>query len=142
MTKNELLRDLRRCISTSERQALVDMDSKLVIGKYNRRSMLELLEMEEAGEQVVDADKVGRLRSSLQTYLDQYMEQTEGHKWVILASVFHAFVLDMPLHPLEVAKIKTVQADDRIEYYCPCRDTSVGSLCHFCVCRKYEGGAE
>lgn len=142
MTKNELLRDLRRCISASERQALKDMDPALVIGRYNRRSMLELLEMEEAGEQVVDADKVGRLRSSLQTYLDQYMEQKEGHKWVILASVFHAFVLDMPLHPLEVAKIKTVQAADCTEYYCPCRDTSEGSLCHFCVCRKYEGGAE
>lgn len=140
MTKNELLRKLQQSISASEKQALRNADSELVIGKYNRRSMLDLLRMEEAGDQSVDVKKVSQLHSSLQAYLDQYMEQKEGHKWVILASLYHAFILEIPLHPLEVTKVKTVQMGNHIEYYCPCRDTSEGSLCHFCVCRDYKSG--
>lgn len=138
MTKNELLRELRLCISLSEQRALTDMDAGLVIGKYNRQSMLSLLQTEEVGDREIDADRVRQLHHSLQTYLDRYMEQKEGHKWVILASLYHAFILEIPLHPTEITKIKKVQTGGRTEYYCPCKDTSNGSLCHFCVCREYD----
>ena len=138
MTKNELLRKLQMSISTSEKQALMNSESKLVIGKYNRQSMLDLLMMREAEDQNIDVNRLNQLKDSLQIYLDRYMEQKEGHKWVILASIYHAFILGIPLHPLEVTKIKMVQKENHIEYYCPCRDTSDGSLCHFCVCQEYE----
>ncbi len=138
MTKNELLQKLQHCISVSEKQALMDLDSNLLIGKYNRQSMLELLATENAGDQNIEESRVKLLQDSLQAYLNQYMDQKEGHKWVILACIYNAFILEIPLHPIEVTKVKTVQKDNHTQYYCPCRDTSEGSLCHFCVCRNHD----
>ena len=138
MTKNELLQQLKHEISPFEEKSLQCTDTNLVIGKYNRQSMLELLKMDETCDQIIDTDKVDLLRNSLQKYLDQYMEQKEGHKWVILASTYYAFILEIPLHPIEVTKIKTIQKGDVTKYYCPCRDASDGSLCHLCVCMDYN----
>lgn len=129
---------LQQCISTSEKQALIDMDTRLVIGKYNRQSMIDLLRMREAGDHDIDVNKLNQLKDSLQIYLEQYMEQKEGHKWVILASIYHAFILEIPLHPFEVTDIKIVQKENHTEYYCPCKDNTDGSLCRFCVCRDYK----
>ncbi len=113
-----------------ERAALADENAGLIIGKYNRRILLSMLDSA-ADHSEVDERKLEGLTSCLQRYLDRYMEQKEGHKWIILASLFNALVLEVPIHPIEVTNIRRVNG----EYICPCRDESEDSVCLYCVCR-------
>lgn len=136
MTKNELLRKMQSVVTDKEIEELKDYESNLVIGKYNRKILLDMISAKDAGEALVPEQRILELVTCLQSYLNQYMEQTEGHKWVILASLYNTYILEVPMHPIEVTKVQTVVEDGCKVYYCPAKEEQEGSVCRFCVCRK------
>ena len=138
MTKRELLKRLQESISEKEKEALYKLDSGLVIGKQNREALKGMLEMSDIEDSFIDDEKLKSLTEELQNYLDIYMDKREGHKWVILASIYNSYVLEVPMHPINVVHAKMVMEDGKRVYYCPCREDQEGSLCKYCVCRKLD----
>lgn len=137
MTKNDLLHRLKAYISPSEENLLRASSSKLIISRYNLQTMIEILDAACLTERDtdVDSERVRSLHHLLENYLNRYMaEQPAGHKWIILASIYQAFVKAEPIHPMEVTHVRAEQVDGRIRYSCPCREDGADSICNFCIC--------
>ena len=129
MTRNDLLQDLRAQISPAERAALRD-DVVQNISRYNRATLLRILECEAPDDGRVDAGRVETLHAALGEYLNRYMPDTpEAHKWIILSCLFLAFVAMEPMHPQAIAGWKKTGGG------CLCPSREEGGICQWCVCR-------
>ena len=141
MSKYQLLTDLISRISADERRALEEESDGLVISKYNRKTVQRMLsfydELPDAeklcGDGTVDLKSVEELEDALASFLNRYMaEQPEGHKWIVICCVFLAFIVEEPMHPMEV--VHWVKEGE--SYYCSYREETDGSLCRCCVSKK------
>lgn len=129
MTRNDLLNDLRGQISPAEREALRD-NTVQNISRYNRMTLLRILECEEQDDGRVDAGRAEALHTALREYLNRYMPDTpEAHKWIILSCLFLAFVAMEPLHSQAIVGWEKTEGG----YLCPSREE--GGVCRWCVCR-------
>jgi len=127
-----LLRRLTGGITPAERAAL-ERGEGLVISRYNRETLLRMLETGAAQyTHCVDPAEVEAMRSALQGFLDRHMpDRPEGHRWIMLSCIFLAFVAREPLHPQPVVGWQRRQG----ACICPAREVSADSLCRWCVCR-------
>ena len=129
MNTDELLFLLRAQITPAERNALRD-NTVAHISRYNRDTLLRMLDMEEPAPALVDTGRAKALHAALQDYLDRYMpEAPEAHKWIILVCLFLALVAREPMHPKAIVGWEQAGGD----YFCPAREE--GGICQFCVCR-------
>ena len=129
MTRNDLLQDIRARISPAERADLQD-DAVRNISRYNRATLLRILECEAPDHGRVDAGRVEALREALGEYLNRYMPDTpEAHKWIILSCLFLAFVAMEPMHPQAIVGWEKTEGG----YLCLSREE--GGICQWCVCR-------
>ncbi len=134
MTADNYLKMLRARISEEERADL-ENDGDLVIGSYNRATMLRMLRDTGAREKTVDTDRADALENALRSYLDRYMaDMPRGHKWVILSCLYLAMVAGEPMHPQAITGWR--REGDR--YYCRAREDTPDSTCRWCVCRPYS----
>ncbi len=147
MNTREFCKELVGRITHAEWDALDRCDPSLTINSHNREALLEmralcmapnaaeatdkhvLLELE------VDLQAAENLSRYLQEYLDQYMsDNPEGHKWIVLASLYLAFVARRPLHPIDRAGVVVEQLDGTTVYRCPLKVPADNPICDACVC--------
>ena len=93
---------------------------------------------------VVNLEAADNLARYLQKYLDEYMSDApEGHKWIILASLYLAFVAHRPLHPIERTGVRVERLDGTTVYRCPLKVAGDNPICDACIClEKKRGGKE
>ena len=83
----------------------------------------------------VNADKAAVLEGDIQAYLDEHMaDAPEGHKWIILASLYLTFVAKRPMHPIERAGVVVERVDGGVVYRCPYKVPGDNPICDSCVC--------
>ena len=129
MNTNELLSALRSRITPSERNALRE-NTVAHISRYNRDTLLRMLDLGEPMPVPVDATRAKALHAALQDYLNRYMrDNPEAHKWIILSCLFLAFVAMEPMHPQAIVGWEKLDGD----YICPAREAN--GVCRWCVCR-------
>ena len=129
MNANELLFSLKSRVAPAERSALKD-NTLPHISRYNRETLLRMLDMEEACPKPVDAARAKALHAALGDYLNRYMpEAPEAHRWIILACLFLALVAGEPMHPRDIVGWEQVEGG----YICPAREEA--GICQWCVCR-------
>ena len=134
LTADDYLRMLCARISEEERADL-ESNGDLVIGSYNRATMLRMLRDTESREKNVDTDLADALENALRSYLDRYMaDMPRGHKWVILSCLYLSMVAGEPMHPQAITGWR--REGDR--YYCRAREDTPDSTCRWCVCRPYS----
>ena len=128
---------LRERVSAEERAMLRDPNSGLAVNEHNRTTVLEMVDTsldEDAGERAVDSSRAERLEAELSAYLDEYMPETpEAHKWIVLASLYLAFVAHRPMHPIERVGITTHERDGELVYCCPAK-VEDSFICQSCPC--------
>lgn len=147
MNAKEFCKELVGQITHAEWDALDRCDPSLTINNHNRETLLEMRalcmaldELETADEHTqpepdVDLKAAENLARYLQDYLDEYMsDNTEGHKWIVLASLYLAFVARRPLHPIDRAGVVVEQLDGRTIYRCPLKVPGDNPICDACVC--------
>ena len=121
-------------------------NSDLVINEHNRTTLLEMQQVanspanrDDLARTPVDIAAASELSNQLQTYLNTYMDDApEGHKWIILASLYLAFVARRPLHALDRTQVVTAQVDGATMYYCPSKTPGDNFICDACVCQPIE----
>ena len=135
-SRDELLVSLCRTLGPAEREALRTDDPSLVISAFNRETLLRMLQMEGGmltGDGPVDPTSVRSCVAALDGFLQEQMaDQPEGHKWIVLACVFLAFVVGEPLHPRAIVGWQETAPG---AFACPTREDVPGSLCRWCICR-------
>ena len=162
MNTREFCKELVEQITHAEWDALDRCDPSLTINNHNREALLEMralcmapdtaeaakepthpeldVDLEAADEHTqpepeVDLEAAENLALSLQEYLDEYMsDNPEGHKWIVLASLYLAFVARRPLHPIDRAGVVVEQLDERTIYRCPLKVPGDNPICDACVC--------
>ena len=162
MNTREFCKELVGQITHAEWDALDRCDPSLTINNHNREALLEMralcmapdtaeaakepthpeldVDLEAADEHTqpepeVDLQAAESLARYLQEYLDQYMsDNPEGHKWIVLASLYLAFVARRPLHPIDRAGVVVEQLDGRTIYRCPLKVPGDNPICDACVC--------
>lgn len=140
----EFCKELAGRISQAEWDALEQRDPSLTISDHNRRTLLELRALcttpgaadeRMMAEMDVDLDAANDLSRQLQEYLDEYMpDAPEGHKWIVLASLYLAFVARRPLHPIERTGVLVEQRNGTTVYRCPLKQVGDNPICDACVC--------
>ena len=140
-SQRELLTELCLQIDDASREALNQNKEGLVIGEFNRKTLLRMLrlneQMRETGETVYTAS-VSMLIDVLGAYLSAYMgDRPEGHLWIILSCVFLSVVVKEPMHPQDIVHWE-VAGDST--FRCPARYLGKGSICRWCVCGTAEEG--
>ena len=158
----QFCKELVEQITHAEWDALGRCDPSLTINNHNREALLEMralcmapdtaeaakepthpeldVDLEAADEHThpepeVDLEAAENLALSLQEYLDEYMsDNPEGHKWIVLASLYLAFVARRPLHPIDRAGVVVEQLDGRTIYRCPLKVPGDNPICDACVC--------
>ena len=148
----ELCKSLCKRITPEEWHALECADSKLYINDHNRLALLEMREVGEGsnganlnsrvvlgGESEtggdIDTSDAAALEDALQVFLDEYMaEASEGHKWIILASLYLTYVAKRPMHPIERAGVVVEERDGHTVYLCPNKVPGDNPICDACVC--------
>ncbi len=147
MNTREFCKELVGRITHAEWDALDRCDPSLTINSHNREALLEMRALcmapnaaEAADKHVqleleVDLQAAENLARYLQEYLDQYMsDNPEGHKWIVLASLYLAFVARRPLHPIDRAGVVVEQLDGTTVYRCPLKVPADNPICDACVC--------
>ena len=162
MNTREFCRELARQISHAEWDALDRCDPSLTINNHNREALLEMRALYMAPgtaeatdehthpepevdtdatdehthpEPKVDLEAAENLACYLQEYLDEYMpDAPEGHKWIVLASLYLAFVARRPLHPIDRAGVLIEQLNGSTIYRCPLKVSGDNPICDACVC--------
>ena len=147
MNTREFCKELVEQITHAEWDALDRCDPSLTINNHNREALLEMRALCMATdpaeapnepkhpEPEVDLEAAENLALSLQEYLDEYMsDNPEGHKWIVLASLYLAFVARRPLHPIDRAGVVVEQLDGRTIYRCPLKVPGDNPICDACVC--------
>lgn len=131
VSRSEFLDRLRSRISEEERGALQN-DDGVLISRYNRATLLRMLNDDESKAGTVDTERADALEKALEAYLSRYMaENPEGHKWIILSCLYCSQVEGEPMHPREVAGWRREGSD----YFCRAREDVPGSVCLWCVCQ-------
>lgn len=162
MNTREFCKELGGQITHTEWDALDRCDPSLTINNHNREALLEMralcmapdtaeaakepthpeldVDLEAADEHThpepeVDLEAAENLARYLQEYLDEYMpDAPEGHKWIVLASLYLAFVARRPLHPIDRAGVVVEQLNRRTIYRCPLKVPGDNPICDACVC--------
>ena len=162
MNTREFCKELVEQISHAEWDALDRCDPSLTINNHNREALLEMralcmapdtaeaakepthpeldVDLEAADEPThpepeVDLEAAENLALSLQEYLDEYMsDNPEGHKWIVLASLYLALVARRPLHPIDRAGVLIEQLNGSTIYRCPLKVSGDNPICDACVC--------
>ena len=147
MNAKEFCKELVEQITHAEWDALDRCDPSLTINNHNREALLEMRALcmatgtaEAADEHThpepeVDLEAAENLARYLQEYLDEYMpDAPEGHKWIVLASLYLAFVARRPLHPIDRAGVVVEQLNRRTIYRCPLKVPGDNPICDACVC--------
>ncbi len=162
MNTREFCKELVEQITHAEWDALDRCDPSLTINNHNREALLEMRALymapgtaEAADEHThpepevdtgatdehtqtepeVNVEAAENLARYLQEYLDEYMpDAPEGHKWIVLASLYLAFVARRPLHPIDRAGVVVEQLDGRTIYRCPLKVPGDNPICDACVC--------
>ncbi|MFR8171801.1 MAG: DUF2115 family protein [Marvinbryantia sp.] len=136
MQVQELLNKLIEAITADEWDRLEHADPSLVISSFNRDVLLSMRNTPVENFEI-DTKSVRNLYEALQRYLDIYMADCSiGHKWIILASIYLAFVQKRPMHPQQATHWKCLSVSEKPEYVCPCKDTEANSVCSYCVCHS------
>lgn len=136
MKTKVLLEELKGEISPEEWELLASEPCSFPISGHNRRTLLSMREQMDTAEKEVSGDRVQELRRRLSAYLDRYMpEQPQGHKWIILSSLYLTFILERPMHPLDAVHIRVEEWAGKLQYVCPCKSSDEESVCFFCVCQ-------
>lgn len=136
MKKSELLEQVRREISLAEWEAL-EQDMPVAISDFNRKTLLELRSASIENDTDIPEEWTTGLEKSLRAYLSEHMaRQPEGWKWVILSSLYLAFIAERPMHPISQLGIKTTVADGGTLYECPAKSTLKNTVCDYCVCKR------
>ena len=162
MNTREFCKELVGQITHAEWDALDRCDPSLTINNHNREALLEMralcmatdpaeapkepthpeldVDLEAADEHTqpepeVDLEAAENLARYLQEYLDEYMpDAPEGHKWIVLASLYLAFVARRPLHPIDRAGVLIEQLNGSTIYRCPLKVSGDNPICDACVC--------
>ena len=162
MNAKEFCSKLVEQITHAEWDALDRCDPSLTINNHNREALLEMralcmapdtaeaakepthpeldVDLEAADEHThpepeVDLEAAENLARYLQEYLDEYMpDAPEGHKWIVLASLYLAFVARRPLHPIDRAGVVVEQLNGSTIYRCPLKVSGDNPICDACVC--------
>ena len=162
MNTREFCKELVEQITHAEWDALDRCDPSLTINNHNREALLEMralymapgtaeaakepphpeldVDLEAADEHMhpepeVDLEAAENLARYLQEYLDEYMpDAPEGHKWIVLASLYLAFVARRPLHPIDRAGVVVEQLNGSTIYRCPLKVSGDNPICDACVC--------
>ena len=162
MNAKEFCKELVEQITHAEWDALDRCDPSLTINNHNREALLEMRALcmapdtaeaakepthpEPEGdtgatdehtqtEPEVNVEAAENLARYLQEYLDEYMpDAPEDHKWIVLASLYLAFVARRPLHPIDRAGVVVEQLDGRTIYRCPLKVPGDNPICDACVC--------
>ena len=136
MKKSILLKNLQEAVSASEYHQLLQ-NTIPHISKYNRQTILELMNRSEAPEGEFSSKKADALRITLENYLGIYLPDQKGSwKWIILPCLYLCFICGKPLHPQEVVHYTEARENEKTVYRCPMRQEGVRSVCRFCVCEK------
>ena len=162
MNAKEFCKELVEQITHAEWDALDRCDPSLTINNHNREALLEMralcmapdtaeaakepthpeldVDLEAADEHTqpepeVDLEAAENLARYLHEFLDEHMpDAPEGHKWIVLASLYLAFVARRPLHPIDRAGVVVEQLDGRTIYRCPLKVPGDNPICDACVC--------
>lgn len=122
-------------ISEDERCLLEASDPSLVINEHNRRTLLEMRAGSCIADEDFDEELALALDGDLRAYLGEYMaDQPEGHKWIVVASLYLAFVARRPMHAIDRAGIIIEERDSATVYYCPSKTSGESLICDCCVC--------
>ena len=133
MTAAEYVKSLAGRISAAEAEGLRRGEG-LCISEFNRSICLKLLDAQGFDAGPVPSDKAAALETELRDYLNTYMaDRPEGHKWIILACLYLAFIVRQPLHPQSAAK--WVHRDGR--YFCPSMEPD-SVICGCCACERFD----
>lgn len=137
MKKAILLSKLQNAISTEEWVQLKESQS-ITISQFNRRTLLEMMELTAAEDRDQLADeKIEGLYFSLRQYLEKYFpEKPEAWKWIILASIYLTFLAEKPMHPIEIVGIQVRENGSELQYECPEKSSEPDAVCNYCVCKK------
>ena len=134
-TRGDLLATLCEQVDAESREMLREDNPDLVIGEFNRKTVLRMLEMEgklQGGKSPVDPSSARLLVCELRSFLDEHMpDKPEGHFWIALSCLFLSFVVDEPMHPQNVVGWERAASG---AYECPVRDDADEGLCRWCVC--------
>ena len=91
-------------------------------------------------EDDISVARAAGLYEALRTYLAEYMkEQPEGWKYIILASLYLAFLAGRPMHPIDLLKINVIETESGTIYKCPQKSVTKGTACDYCVCERVSG---
>lgn len=144
MDTGEFCKKLAEQISQAEWDALDRCDPSLVISEHNRTTLLEMRTLwltpgttddHPRSKSDVDLDTACNLAHHLKEYLDTYMSyRPEGHKWIVLASLYLAYVAGRPLHPIERTGVLVEQRNGMTIYRCPLKETGDNPICDACIC--------
>lgn len=136
MRTKELLERLKGEISPEEWELLGAEPCAVPVSAHNRRTLLSMKRMTDTADREIEESRVEELRRRLSAYLDLYMpKQPDGHKWIILASLFLTFIMERPMHPMDIVPIRVEAHAGKQRYVCPCKSSDEDSVCFFCVCR-------
>lgn len=86
----------------------------------------------------IDIKTVQKLTNAIESYLQIHMaDKIDGHKWIIISSIYLTFFQKLPMHPQQaVPWITRLTPSNEVEYICPIKDTKTGSICSYCVCKS------
>ena len=131
ISHNKYLEELRLQVAKQEREAL-ESGTSLHISKYNRATMLRVLQQDAPADGMVDTKQANALRDTLAFYLQTYMpDDPSAHKWIILSCLYLSMIAHEPMHPQPLTGWQ--KREDG--YYCKAREDIKGSVCRWCVCR-------
>ncbi len=143
MTTLELENELFNRITPDEWKLIFDNPEELVISTHNLSVLRTLWENVHSHQNTQESqldesipvaqEKVMELQKLLEEYLNMYMaEEPQGHKWIIIASLYLTYVQKLPMHPIELVHIEKKGNS----YFCPAKDLTPGCICEFCACEK------
>ncbi|MBQ8974217.1 MAG: DUF2115 family protein [Oscillospiraceae bacterium] len=136
LTASALLRRLKGEIAPDQWRSLESGGEGLVISRHNTETLLSMRGAVISEDFPIDSASVEALEALLEEYLDRYMsDKPEGHKWIIISSLYLCFIARKPMHPIDIVGIRTAQEGGKTVYYCPAKTSGKGDICSFCVCR-------
>ncbi len=140
MKKSDLLMRLQKGLSQSEWEALAQHNPLTPVSLFNQKVLLEMRSTSVITEDDISAARAAGLYEALRTYLAEYMkEQPEGWKYIILASLYLAFLAGRPMHPIDLLKINVIETESGTIYKCPRKSVIKGTACDYCVCERVSG---
>ena len=162
MTKRKLLAVLCEEVDERSRELLVQKSSELVIGEFNRQTVLRMLQENESGEtdsevliapdvlekvnaedalkkvdaedviEKVNARDVIEMVDALNVFLEKYMADQPQGHKWIILSC--VFLSFIAKEPMHPQSVVQWERDDKGRYHCPSATFEEGSLCKWCAC--------